>query len=152
MAKVKQVSLLTTNDAIKRCYHVELDLTNSEIDLIPGDAIGIACSNPRQEVSNTINRLGLKPESSFTLKSTAGINSSQQSLIIHFTEAFPSHLSSQMTVQDVFEKRLELRVAPKKTFIRLLAEYTTNQTEKDRLLFLCSREGKFDSIRKNHQN
>jgi NADPH-ferrihemoprotein reductase len=52
------------------------------------------------------------------------------------------HVITPCSVRDALEKYIDITSVPRKSFLRALAECCTNDDEKDRLLFLSSRDGK----------
>ncbi len=62
--------------------------------------------------------------------------------------ALPPHLKETTTVEEIFSQCVDLRWVPTKVFLRLLAEYTSDTQEKETLLFLCSREGSNEYIKR----
>lgn len=85
-----------------------------------GDSIGIRCPNPSDVVEFMIKRLDLDGNNMFT------------------TEDGDEHVQS---IEEAFTKRFNLTVVPKKSALRHLACYCTDEKEKFILLNLSSKSG-----------
>jgi sulfite reductase alpha subunit-like flavoprotein len=79
MAPITFYTYLTSPDAVKRCLHVEIDLTDSNLHFEPGDALGtisisifsslgIVCCNTQSQITEIASRLNLDLPRTFTLK------------------------------------------------------------------------------------
>jgi len=53
-------------------------------------------------------------------------------------------LSLPMTIEKILESEVDLVGIPKRSFFQILAEYSSDKMEKDRLLEFCSAEGTDD--------
>jgi sulfite reductase (NADPH) flavoprotein alpha-component len=69
-ARVLNAKVLTSDQAVKKCIHFELDLGNSGIEMEPGDAVGILCKNRTKEVKEIITYLQLDPSRRIEIRST----------------------------------------------------------------------------------
>ncbi len=52
-----------------------------------------------------------------------------------------NHTTLDTTVFDLLANRLDIRSIPKKVTLRVLAKYTSDIEQQQRLLYLCSKEG-----------
>uniref|UniRef100_A0A8C1GTP7 Methionine synthase reductase n=1 Tax=Cyprinus carpio TaxID=7962 RepID=A0A8C1GTP7_CYPCA len=126
---------LTQDDAVKNAILLELDISEQSIAYQPGDAFDILCPNRASEVEELLLRLDLQ-----TRKNCAV----QVNLLKNSTAKVPLHIPQSGSLQFILTWCLEIRSAPKKAFVRALADFTQNGSEKRRLLELCSKEGSAD--------
>lgn len=129
LASITRARQLTREDSIKRCLGLEIDLGNSGISYEPGDAFGINCQNDVELVQKLGKRLQLNLDSLIQITSS------------NSTSVVPLPYQSKKTIREILVECLDFYSVPKKVFLRVLAEYTSNEDEKDKLLFFCSREG-----------
>lgn len=130
-AKLVNAKRITSQDALKRCLHLELEIDDS-ITYLPGDALGFFCRNEDEFVNSILKRLNLSPSLQFTVSNTGK------------TE-LPQHLKraekEPITVFIFFSFYLDFTSPPKKATLRAFAEYCSNASDKESLLFLSSRAG-----------
>uniref|UniRef100_A0A224Z3Y9 Methionine synthase reductase n=1 Tax=Rhipicephalus zambeziensis TaxID=60191 RepID=A0A224Z3Y9_9ACAR len=130
---------LTSSDEVKEAWELEFQLSaaGSEpgVSFKPGDSFGFLCVNRPAEVSYVIDRLG--------------VPGSQLVAVTHAPKARNmDHLpKAPLTVERLLTTCCDVRGIPKKIFLRTLAEFTAEASEKRRLLELSSREGSKDYIR-----
>ena len=96
----------------------------------PGDSFGFISGNPDEEVDAFLEALTLTSDSNKILKIRS--------------PPTITHLPKEITLKNLLKFFVELRSVPKKSFLRHLAEFTTDIVEKRRLLELCSKEGADD--------
>lgn len=137
-APITAVRCLTTEDALKRTLHVELDVKD-QLEFEPGDAFGVIAPNDESLVEAVIERLGFSTAEGYeTLYEVAG-------------ESLPTHLqkASSVTLGDLFRYAVDLTTPPRKALLRMLADYTSDPQEKTTLMYLCSKQGasQFNAIR-----
>uniref|UniRef100_A0A673NDV4 Methionine synthase reductase n=1 Tax=Sinocyclocheilus rhinocerous TaxID=307959 RepID=A0A673NDV4_9TELE len=123
----------TQDDAVKTAILLELDISN--IAYQPGDAFDILCPNRASEVEELLLRLDLQTQKNCAV---------QVNLLKNSTAKVPLHIPQNGSLQFILTWCLEIRSAPKKAFVRALADFTQNGSEKRRLLELCSKEGSAD--------
>ncbi|XP_077996857.1 methionine synthase reductase-like [Glandiceps talaboti] len=138
MATVQSAERLTRHDAVKTCLRIELDISNTGIEYKPGDSIGVVCPNNSEEVDFIIQHLSIQEKADIPM-------------ILHLLEGtkkkraqVPEFVPMNCTLRHALLTTFDLRMPPKKAFIRLLAAYTNNENEKRRLQELCSRQGSED--------
>lgn len=134
-AKILQARFLTNPEAVKTTLEMMLDIENSGISYQPGDSFGFISPNPDDEVQALLERLKVAAEADICCKLSQIDTSGSKSL-----SKLP-HLPHRSTLRFILSTCCEIRAVPKKAFIRSLAEATSNEKEKLRLLELCSREG-----------
>eukprot|EP01112_Ceratiomyxa_fruticulosa_P003220 TRINITY_DN13590_c0_g1_i1.p1 TRINITY_DN13590_c0_g1~~TRINITY_DN13590_c0_g1_i1.p1 ORF type:complete len:518 (-),score=123.59 TRINITY_DN13590_c0_g1_i1:21-1574(-) len=144
-AKVQNAQYISSNSSSKRVIEITVDIAGSDMHYVPGDYVEILCSNPPSLVDAIISKLNLNPDlfiniqqnKSDQLKAAEGPSQPPQ----HPVEATPPHLNVK-TVRDLFLHALDITQPPSKKFLRVMAEYCTNEEEKKRLLTLCSVGGR----------
>uniref|UniRef100_A0A8C1XW04 Methionine synthase reductase n=1 Tax=Cyprinus carpio TaxID=7962 RepID=A0A8C1XW04_CYPCA len=126
---------LTQDDAVKNAILLELDISEQNLAYQPGDAFDILCPNRASEVEELLLRLDLQTQKNCAV---------QVNLLKNSTAKVPLHIPQSGSLQFILTWCLEIRSAPKKAFVRALADFTQNGSEKRRLLELCSKEGSAD--------
>ena len=121
IARIKMIRLKIMNREIRsRCY----------------------TKNDSALVSELMSRLGEVDETkTFDLEWIEGMAPPGSDDVSMTTKPLP-HVITPCTVRDALEKYIDITSVPRKSFLRALAECCTNDEEKDRLLFLSSRDGK----------
>ncbi|KAF7727581.1 hypothetical protein EC973_007342 [Apophysomyces ossiformis] len=136
-AGISKVRCLTTQDAVKRTLHLELD-AGEEVTFEPGDAFGVIAPNDESLVEAILARLTTFEEGYKTLFDVQG-------------ESLPSHLANakSVTLLDLLRYGVDLTSSPRKALFRLLADYTSDAKEKTTLMYICSKQGasQFNAIR-----
>ncbi|KAJ8306916.1 hypothetical protein KUTeg_015000 [Tegillarca granosa] len=135
MATVISAKQLTREDAVKRTLCLCLDIKNSDIKYLPGDAVSVVCTNSEDEVNNLFKRLDISHVADQVCKFDILPDTKKRN------PSVPSHIPHKFTLKHVFKTCVDIRDAPKKALIRSLVEFTTNQSEKRRLQELCSKQG-----------
>ncbi|KAG2219979.1 hypothetical protein INT45_001878 [Circinella minor] len=137
-ASVSRVQCLTTQEAMKRTLHVELDIGEG-LDYEPGDAFGVVAPNDESLVEAILERL---------VPSTA---EAYQALYNVEGDGLPTHLqnSKSVTLADLLRNVVDLTTTPRKALLRMLADYTSNAEEKTKLIYISSKQGvaQFNSVR-----
>ncbi|KAF8973465.1 hypothetical protein BGZ46_009830 [Entomortierella lignicola] len=129
LAKINSVECLTPTDALKRTLSVEFGFED-DVDYAPGDAFGICAPNDESLVLGVLAALAVK-ETDITKQ------------IKLEGQGIPSHLQpiQSATLLDIFRYAVDLTIVPKKANIRLYADYATDLAEKQKLMFLASKQG-----------
>ena len=141
---LKNAKKLSNVGSVKDCYQVTIEFEQDNGKSLcpsfqPGDAVDIICNNPRTEVDAILKRLGLLNE----LADKACISAS---LIPDCKKSakIPAYLPGNgklFSLRHVLSNSVEIRSVPKKPFIRMLVDFTSDQLERRRLEELCSRQG-----------
>ncbi|KAI9484380.1 hypothetical protein BDB00DRAFT_878910 [Zychaea mexicana] len=137
-ASVSRVQCLTTQDAMKRTLHVELQVDEG-LEYEPGDAFGVVAPNDESLVEAVLDRLVSSTAEGYeTLYNVEG-------------DSLPTHLqnSKSVTLVDLLRYAVDLTTPPRKALLRMLADFTSDAEEKTKLIYLCSKQGvsQFNSIR-----
>ncbi|KAJ3154793.1 hypothetical protein HDU89_008033 [Geranomyces variabilis] len=134
LARISRVRCLTGAAALKRVLEIELDINGLGWDYTPGDAFAVVCPNPDELVLPVISRLGLDATALYKAGSAATSAS----------QGFPFSMDEPVSVYEMFRYHIDLHAFPKKSFMRMLAEHTTDPSEKKTLLYLASTQGAAD--------
>ncbi|KAG7666657.1 putative Methionine synthase reductase [Nannochloris sp. 'desiccata'] len=142
-------------DLDRRVLHMEVDISGSGMEQFykPGDSIGILPENDPRMVDQIITRLGYDPDAVFSVRApednitSAHVNghtsgAGSNNITIGAEEKLLSHLKWPCTVRHAFLHGCDMTTPPRKSLLRVLAEHCTEITEKQRLMFLCSRQGR----------
>ena len=143
-AKIAAKKILTNASSDRRVVHLEFDCKNkndSVENYEPGDSLAVLPKNDIALVSELMTRLGYaEGTKTFDLKWIEGM-APPGCDVATATKPLP-HVITPCSVRDALEKYIDITSVPRKSFLRALAECCTNDDEKDRLLFLSSRDGK----------
>lgn len=112
---------------LPQVLHLEIDLSGSGMACHPGDAIGIKAENDPTLVDKLLALLAADGSQVF---SVAGADGEPGKL---------SHLGWPCTLRHAFAAGCDITGVPKKSLLRMLAEYCSDAAEKNRLLYLSSR-------------
>jgi sulfite reductase alpha subunit-like flavoprotein len=135
-------------DLHRRVLHLEFDISGSGMEQYykPGDSIGIVPENNPDMVEQIIKILEVDPTAVFSVSSASasrdGASGGDTGEIGETGEKLLTHLKWPCTVRNAFLHGCDLTTAPRKSLLRLLAEHCSTATEKQQLLFLCSRLGR----------
>jgi len=139
-ASLKSAEYLTSEGSHKegrRVIHLEMGIDNSGLRYKPGDCIGVFPENDHELVVAVIRHLGLDKDAWFEVK--------HKNDSIDTPETKPlQHVKWPCSVESALLHGIDLTSPPKKSLLRLLAEYCSDEREKEKLMHLCSREGRAD--------
>ncbi|ELK08148.1 Methionine synthase reductase, mitochondrial [Pteropus alecto] len=117
---------LTTNDAIKTTFLVELDISKTDFSYQPGDAFNIICPNSDSEVQSLLQRLQLTDQREH-----------------HVLLKIKADTKKRGTPDMAFE----LRLVTEEALLRALADCAGDAAERRRLQELSSSQGAADYTR-----
>jgi NADPH-ferrihemoprotein reductase len=141
--KLKSAEYLTSEESHKegrRVIHLEMGIENSGLQYKPGDCVGVFPENDQELVAAVIKHLGLDKDAWFEVKhKDEGIDTPETKPL--------QHVKWPCSVESAFSHGLDLTSPPKKSLLRLLAEYCSDEKEKEKLMHLCSREGRADYMK-----
>mmetsp|Transcript_3911 Transcript_3911/g.7507 ORF Transcript_3911/g.7507 Transcript_3911/m.7507 type:complete len:616 (-) Transcript_3911:1893-3740(-) len=128
--RIVNARLLTdSNCEDRRVWHVEVELGQSAVCYVPGDAFGVWVENLSDDVDAVLARAGEQdPDQSW----------------VAVTKVDDGSPVAQCSVRELISHTGDLYSPPKKTFLRGLAEYCVDNGDRDFLLRLCSRDGRDD--------
>ncbi|TPX37198.1 hypothetical protein SmJEL517_g00819 [Synchytrium microbalum] len=136
LAPIQSARCLTGPKTSKRVIELTLDIKALNWKYQAGDSFGIVCPNADELVEGLLAQLNLNRDETFELSSA--------SLMLPYTSKMP------LTYYEALKYHVDLLSFPRKTVFRILAESTTNDAEKNTLLFLSSAQGgeAFKQLRK----
>jgi len=133
---ISSVRSLTTNlQKVKHALEIELDLTSLPWEYQAGDSFGIVCQNKKCEVDYLLTRLNIDDIADKPLTLKILENTKKKAAKV------PTHIHYPSTLRYMLTNYLDFRAVPRKAFLRLLIDYTTDDKEKRRLQELCSSQG-----------
>ena len=141
--KLKSAGYLTSEESHKegrRVIHLEMGIEHSGIQYKPGDCVGVFPENDHELVAAVIKHLGLDKDAWFEVKHRDDGTDTPETKPLQ-------HVKWPCSVESAFLHGLDLTSPPKKSLLRLLAEYCSDEKEKEKLMHLCSREGRADYMK-----
>lgn len=148
LAPISAARYLTTtaSDVDRRVVHIQFDLSGSGIEYGPGDSLGVLPENDSALVDALLAHLGLDGSKWFALTPQRdGANAKAERGAGGVSPSVPrplQHIKWPCSVRDAFLHGVDLTGPPKKSMLRVLAEYCDDDGEKAKLMHLCSREGR----------
>ncbi|KAK6713848.1 hypothetical protein SNK04_004812 [Fusarium graminearum] len=128
---VKENRRLTPQDYDRNIFHIEFDLGDSGLTYKIGEALGIHAENDEKEVSQFIEFYGLNPAE-----------------LVQVPAREDSTLLETRTVFQALVQNVDILGKPPKRFYEALAEFATDETEKQKLEALASPTGAEDLKRR----
>lgn len=125
-AHITAAKLLTTADADKEVWHMELTCEGEDTiqrTYCPGDAFGIIVENNPDEVMRFMRSIGVEGDTILKVQKVGGFV--ETASIAQFVAQF-----------------VDLRATPKKALLRCMSDYCSNVEERKALLRLCSKDGR----------
>eukprot|EP00871_Galdieria_phlegrea_P004093 jgi/Galph1/4685/GphlegSOOS_G3368.1 len=113
---------LHTGGSTKNIWHVELALEES-VEYQPGDSFGIFVENEMKTVCCLLNRLDVKET-------------------YYVRDSLASNTIKCFTLDEAFRMVFDIFCPPKKSLLRLFADFCNDELEKQRLLLLSSDVGR----------
>lgn len=110
--------------------HIELDITNSNIQYSAGDVVMIRPRNSTEDVEQFCKLLSLDPERYFLLKPTDVDAAS-----------IPARLPQPCSMKFLVQEYLDIAAVPRRSFFELLATFATNELERVKLAEFSSAQG-----------
>ncbi|KAE8901274.1 Methionine synthase reductase [Phytophthora fragariae] len=136
MASVIGAEYLTAQHAERKVLRLDIDVSGSGINYVPGDSIGIKCPNRSEDVDALLACLGINGDEVISAEPVAATNgrvAKKKNTSIHF----PSPCSAR----DVFLHHVDILTSPKKAAVRALATYCSDEEQRARMLVLSSKTG-----------
>ncbi|CAD6195798.1 unnamed protein product [Caenorhabditis auriculariae] len=139
-ARVVGTAIVTDFEAAKPKWEILIDLgeSSSRLAYEPGDAMYFIVPNPEPEVNYILKRAGMLDVADQVLE-----------LSIHpktekINATLPGHVHQKSSLRHLFTYCLDIRRAPGRPLLRILADSAQNALERRRLLELCSAQGMAD--------
>ncbi|KAJ2082129.1 hypothetical protein H4R24_001825 [Coemansia sp. RSA 988] len=141
LATIISTKKMTTASALKRTLLVELELpdavaVNMQGSWHAGDAFNIFAPNDEHLVAALIKRLDVD------------VHDADRPILLQKKDPkidLPAHLQrfllASATLRDILTWAVDLCSMPRKQFIRVLSGHCSEAADRDRLLYLCSRQG-----------
>lgn len=145
-AQIVAAQCLTSKMALKRTLKLTLELNDPSLQgYLPGDAFGLICPNDPELIHSIIDHLGLQADLLFSLQLNPGDDGKKE---------LPAHIPRSCTVFEALSYYIEITQVPKKSLLRVMAEYCSDPTDRDLLLYLVSKEGseEFNKFRNQQPN
>ncbi|XP_061887354.1 NADPH-dependent diflavin oxidoreductase 1 [Entelurus aequoreus] len=127
-AKLLSNVRVTDQQHFQDVRHIDFDISGSNIHFTAGDVVMMYPCNAPEDVQQFCQLLRLDPEARFSLTSTNG-------------SAVPGRLSQPCTVSYLVERYLDIGAVPRRSFFELLATFSTNELELEKLVEFSSAEG-----------
>lgn len=123
-------NILTGPGAVKKAFRFRLDTLGQFPDwqYQPGDSFEVFCENDTEIVEELMCRLKIDCEERVTIRSSDATTKSP-------------FVGLSASVRELFLRRLDISSYPKKAFLRALAEHCQEASDRQLLLYLCSRVG-----------
>jgi len=134
LVSITQSRWLTSVEAKKQTVEVTFQLPEEFPSYVPGDSIGIYCPNTLDLVNSVLAHLEIDGDVIYELSPNTD------------SKLVPSHIQALLpnSIRTILTWGVDLQDVPKKTTLRMLAEYCSNQSEKETLIHLSSIKGKSD--------
>jgi len=126
---------LTDHPDVKKALEIQLDVSGTDFEFLPGDSFGIVCENNKSEVDYLLKRLNLVENCDRRITLALDPMSKKKAPKI------PEHITTPSTIRKILSEDLDFRAVPRKMLLRMLVDYTTDVDEKRRLQELCSVQG-----------
>ncbi|ORX74264.1 riboflavin synthase domain-like protein [Linderina pennispora] len=136
-ARIASAQLITSPEALKRTWLMDLDLDgHAHGQWQAGDAFNVYAPNSAELVAALLARLGVSAEEAARLALVEPVDPKL---------ALPAHLqrftAEPVSICDLLTWAVDLSAAPRKQTLRALADCCAETADRDRLLFLSSRQG-----------
>lgn len=138
-ADVVGARLLTSDDAAKKVWHVEMD-TGLENFYFPGDAFGLVVYNKSEEVERVLSCLSPLPDDTLYSVCKSG------------QEGSLSQKKIYGTARRLLADRVDLRSPVSKAFLRAVSKHCLDKSERNYLLYLCCKSGRKEYTRRMRES
>ncbi|CAG7834783.1 unnamed protein product [Allacma fusca] len=133
---ISNARLLTKSTAVKTGIEMTLEFKVEEncFRFQPGDSVAIVSPNPVGEVSAILQHLGVddaQADGEVNVRLNPSVPKGKM----------PAHVPTETSIRNLFTYVCDIRMPPKKAFLRLLAESCSDESEKITLLELSSKQG-----------
>ncbi|XP_006001477.1 NADPH-dependent diflavin oxidoreductase 1 isoform X2 [Latimeria chalumnae] len=128
-AQITSNQRVTSESHFQDVRLIEFDITDSRIEYSAGDVVMIQPRNSPENVKQFCQLLRLDPNRQFILKPSDP------------TISIPAHLPQPCTFQYLLEHYLDICCVPRRSFFELLASFSTNELEKEKLQEFSSAQG-----------
>lgn len=116
---------VTPNEYDRNVFHMEFDITGTDLKYAIGDALGIYARNREEDVSEFLEMYGLNANDTASIKTKTGV-------------------LEVRTAEQIVTQLLDLFGRPSRRFYSALAPFATDEKQKEKLDFLAGKEGGFE--------
>ncbi|KAL0269150.1 UNVERIFIED_CONTAM: hypothetical protein PYX00_006972 [Menopon gallinae] len=131
-SRILTAKKLTYGDDVKDVYCIELPSYARHYE--PGDTIGILPFNTDDDLTLLFRQLNIR----HLVNQSCLITLKNSDIKI---KSKPTYLNKCTTLYEIFKYHVDIRSLPKKSLIRVLVEYTIDESERTLLKEICSKEG-----------
>ncbi|KAM9441401.1 NADPH-dependent diflavin oxidoreductase 1 [Clarias gariepinus] len=129
-ARVVSNQRVTAPGHFQDVRHIEFDITGSNIQYSAGDVLMMRPCNSPEDVDQFCQLLRLNPDHYFVLTATD-----------NDTAPVPVRLPQPCSIRFLVQEFLDIAAVPRRSFFELLATFTTNELEREKLLEFSSAQG-----------
>jgi len=132
IVRVQENKRLTPLSYDRNIFHIEFDLTGTDLTYAIGEALGIHGHNDEEQVVQFLQWYGLDPEAVISIPA----------------KEFPGKYETR-TVRQLFVQQLDIFGKPPKKFYEMLSEFASDEQQKIRLKALGGSEGAVEFKRRS---
>ncbi|XP_061555006.1 NADPH-dependent diflavin oxidoreductase 1 isoform X2 [Phycodurus eques] len=125
--------------------HIEFDITGSNIDFTAGDIVMMRPCNAVEDVQELCQLMRLDPEARFSLTATDGSTELTDCCEERTTKSVvcsvPARLRQPWTLRYLAQRYLDIGAVPRRSFFELLAAFSKDELEREKLAEFSSAEG-----------
>jgi sulfite reductase (NADPH) flavoprotein alpha-component len=122
--KVRENRRLTPTSYDRNIFHIDFDLTDTDLTYDIGEALGVHAQNDTEDVREFIKSYGLNEDDLFEIPSREDLSALEV-----------------RTVFQALQQNVDIFGKPPKKFYESLAEFAVDKSEKKSLLAVCAPEG-----------
>ncbi|XP_030764571.1 methionine synthase reductase [Sitophilus oryzae] len=145
LTTIEDIKRLTTDTEVKTVYQYDLSRKDIEYQFKPGDTIGILPPNNEEEVNRLLLRLNYESQSHKIYKLTILEQTTKKN------PSIPKHVPENSTLYSIFLNNIDIRLPPKKVFLKSLIKYTTDTKELELLEKICSSSSDYMEFLYSHK-
>ncbi|KAJ2417423.1 hypothetical protein H4218_001000 [Coemansia sp. IMI 209128] len=148
LATLQSTAQLTSPEALKRTLLVEISLSAADHvhgSWQAGDSFNIYAPNDEGLVAGLLERLAVSPD-----EARRPVSLRKRDAAIELPTHLARFATAPASLFDILQWACDVCTAPRKQTLRALADHCSEVTDRDRLLFLSSRQGAavFDELRR----
>ena len=132
VVRVQENKRLTPLTYDRNIFHIEFDLTGTDLKYAIGEALGIHGQNDEEQVESFLTWYGLDPAAVISIPG----------------KEYPGYYETK-TVRQLFVQNLDIFGKPPKKFYELLSEFATDEKQKNQLLALGGTAGAVEFKRRS---
>lgn len=132
IVRVQENKRLTPLNYDRNIFHIEFDLTGTDLKYAIGESLGIHGQNDEEQVESFLTWYGLDPDAVISIPG----------------KEYPGYYETK-TVRQLFVQNLDIFGKPPKKFYELLSEFATDEKQKTQLLALGGTAGAVEFKRRS---